>query len=68
MDIRTVRAHKEICPQCKGNGYIKALFEEGREELITDCNHCNNQGELTTIKEEIINDWTERRAFWSNRC
>ena len=56
MDIRTVRAHKEICPQCKGNGYIKALFEEGREELITDCNHCNNQGELTTIKEETIND------------
>jgi len=56
MDIRMVRAHKEICSECRGNGYIKTLFEEGREELITDCNHCNNQGELTTIKEEIIND------------
>ena len=56
MDIRTVRASKEICPECKGNGYIRSLFEEGREELISDCKHCDNQGEITTIKEEIIYD------------
>jgi len=56
MDIRTVRAHKEICTNCKGNGYIKTLFEENREELITDCETCNSQGEITTIKEETINE------------
>ena len=28
---------KTICPQCKGNGYLRALIEEGREEVITDC-------------------------------
>ena len=37
---------KTICPQCKGNGYVRALLEEGREELIIDCNKCNNQGEI----------------------
>jgi|TARA_R110000782_G_scaffold7953_1_gene26376 DnaJ-class molecular chaperone len=54
MDIRTVRASKEICPECKGNGYIKTLFEEGREELISDCKHCDNQGEITKQIEEVI--------------
>ena len=56
MDIRTVRASKEICTDCKGNGYIKTLFEEGREWVIADCKTCNNQGEITTIKEETINE------------
>jgi len=46
MDIKTEKPHKEICPQCKGNGYIRALLEEGREELIADCNKCDNQGEI----------------------
>ena len=37
---------KTICPQCKGNGYVRALPEEGREEVIADCNKCDNQGEI----------------------
>ena len=24
----------KICPKCKGNGYLKALIEEGREEIV----------------------------------
>jgi len=59
MDTKTEK-RKTICPQCKGNGYVRALVEEGREEFIADCNKCDNQGEL--------NDWTKRRAFWSYRC
>ena len=56
---------KVICQDCKGNGYIKNLFEEGREELITDCETCNNQGEIMMDKErlELIlnkNNITER--------
>ena len=46
MATKTEQAHKTICPQCRGNGYIRALLEEGREELITDCNKCDNQGEI----------------------
>jgi len=38
---------KTICLQCKGNGYVRTLFEEGREELITDCKKCDNQGEIS---------------------
>ena len=46
MVTKTEQAHKTICSECKGNGYVRTLFEEGREELITDCKKCDNQGEL----------------------
>ena len=45
MDTKTEKS-KIICPQCKGNGYVRILIEEGREEFIADCNKCDNQGEL----------------------
>jgi DnaJ-class molecular chaperone len=46
MDTK-MEKRKTICPQCKGNGYVKALLEEGREEVIADCNKCDNQGEIS---------------------
>ncbi len=49
--------NKTICHQCKGNGYVRALIDEGREEVIADCNKCDKQGEL--------NDWTEWRTLRS---
>ena len=45
---------KVICPYCKGNGYKRALFEEGREEVIVDCQTCNNQGEINMIDKERL--------------
>ncbi len=44
---------KVICQDCRGNGYIKTLFEEGREELIIDCKKCKNQGEIMMDKERL---------------
>ena len=46
MDTKMERVSKTICQQCKGNGYVRILIEEGREEFISDCNRCDNQGEL----------------------
>jgi hypothetical protein len=45
---------KVICPYCKGNGYKRALLEEGREEVIVDCQTCNNQGEINMIDKERL--------------
>jgi hypothetical protein len=39
----------------KGNGYIRMVLEEGREEAIFDCNTCNNQGEIE-IKEPSMEE------------
>ena len=45
---------KVICQDCRGNGYIKTLFEEGREWLITDCHNCQNQGEINMMDKERL--------------
>ena len=45
---------KVICQDCRGNGYIKTLFEEGREWIITDCEKCQNQGEINMIDKERL--------------
>jgi len=45
---------KVICQDCRGNGYIKTLFEEGREELIIDCKKCKNQGEINMMDKERL--------------
>ena len=44
---------KVICPYCKGNGYRRTLIEEGREEIIIDCETCKNQGEIMLDKERL---------------
>jgi hypothetical protein len=45
---------KAICQDCKGNGYKRALLEEGREEVIVDCKTCNNQGEINMMDKERL--------------
>jgi len=45
---------KAICQDCKGNGYRRALLEEGREEVIVDCKTCNNQGEINMMDKERL--------------
>ena len=36
----------KICPKCRGNDFIKALIEEGRVSVVTDCELCNSQGDV----------------------
>jgi DnaJ-class molecular chaperone len=38
----------KICQHCNGNGYIKV------GEAFTDCNQCDNQGELDDDELRII--------------
>ena len=53
MDTKMERVSKTICKQCKGNGYVRLLLEEGREEHILDCNKCDNQGELYETRQFV---------------
>ena len=36
----------KICPQCKGNGFIKLSLTKGRDSIVTQCNLCNSEGEV----------------------
>lgn len=37
---------RKPCWVCHGNGYVRNL----RDNLVTDCNVCDNQGELNVKK------------------
>ena len=38
----------KICPNCKGNGYLRLFFEA--EETTEQCKVCHSQGELDEDK------------------
>ena len=58
MDIKTEKVTKEICKECKGNGFIRVPYHQAGEEQWADCDFCNNQGEI----EEDIDDDTVRKV------
>ena len=35
-----------ICPECKGNGFVRVPYEQAREEQHANCDKCNAQGEI----------------------
>ena len=48
-----------ICPDCKGNGYIKATIEEGREHIIIQCERCDSEGEIYVDESEVIESYID---------
>ncbi len=36
----------KICPQCKGNGFIKLLLKKERVSTVMQCTVCNSEGEV----------------------
>ena len=53
------RKHKGICPTCNGNGYLKILFEEGREHIIQQCEKCESEGEIYVDESEVIDVYVD---------
>jgi len=49
--------HAAICPDCNGNGYIKAVLDEGREHIIIQCDTCESEGELYVDESEVIESY-----------
>ena len=49
--------HSAICPDCNGNGYIKAILDEGRDHIIIQCDTCESEGELYVDESEIIESY-----------
>ena len=46
--------HAMICPDCNGNGYIKAVLEEGREHVVVQCQTCESEGEIYVDESEVV--------------
>jgi len=54
MDIKTEKVIKEICKECKGNGFIRVPYKEAKEEVWADCKTCDNEGEIVIEKHHLI--------------
>lgn len=61
---------KIICPDCKGNGFIRVPYKEAFEEQWADCKTCNNQGEVNEPdeKDKIIEEQKGKIKFLQDVC
>ena len=48
-----------ICPECHGNGYVKAVIEEGREHIVIQCNTCDSEGEIYVDESEVVESYID---------
>tara|TARA_R110000765_G_scaffold387569_1_gene479690 strand:- start:65 stop:340 length:276 start_codon:yes stop_codon:yes gene_type:complete len=46
MVDRITKQDKIICPECKGNGFVRVPYHLAKEEIWADCEECNSQGEI----------------------
>ena len=51
--------HAIICPDCKGNGYVKLVLEEGREHVVAQCVTCESEGEIYVDESEVIESYID---------
>jgi len=56
---RKYNEHVMICPNCKGNGYIKLTVEEGREHFVAQCPECDSEGEIYVDESEVIESYID---------
>jgi len=53
--------HKAICPECKGNGFIRVPYELAKEEVWANCGMCKSQGELTLDEKTFIEQFNPHK-------
>ena len=51
--------HAAICPDCNGNGYVKAVLEEGREHVVLQCQTCDSEGEIYVDESEVVESYID---------
>ena len=51
--------HAAICPDCNGNGYVKATIEESREHVVLQCETCDSEGEIYVDESEVVESYID---------
>ena len=58
--------HALICPNCKGNGYVKLVLEEGREHVGAQCPECESEGEIYVDESEVVESYIDADYITDN--
>ena len=40
------KKNKIICPECRGNGYVRIPYKLAKEEVTAQCGVCDSEGEV----------------------
>jgi DnaJ-class molecular chaperone len=48
-----------ICPNCRGNGYIRLTLGEGREQAVAQCPDCESKGEIYVDESEVVESYID---------
>ena len=51
--LKKYRVHKAICDVCNGNGYVKIMKEDKKED-VHQCWDCDSEGEYYVHEPEIV--------------
>ena len=54
MDIKTEKVVKEICKECKGNGFVRVPYHLAGDEQCANCDECDSEGEIVVEKHHLI--------------
>jgi len=58
--------HAIICPDCRGNGFVKLVLEEGREHVVAQCQTCESEGEIYVDESEVVESYIDADHFTDN--
>ena len=59
---------KQICPRCKGNGFIKVKKSiEDPTDIVQQCTQCDSQGEIMIDEQKIKTIFDQEREAYRNR-
>ena len=56
-NLKKTRKHSAICTDCNGNGYTQFHLEEGREQVVLQCETCDSEGEIYIDESEIVESY-----------
>ncbi len=54
MEKSKKKTKRIICPNCKGNGYIRVPYKLTEEEVTAQCSVCDSQGEIDADQRNDI--------------
>ena len=60
--LKKYNVHAAICPDCNGNGYIKAMIEESREHVVLQCETCGSEGEIYVDESEVVESYIDANS------
>jgi DnaJ-class molecular chaperone len=58
-NLKKYKVHAAICPDCNGNGYIKAMDFDEKILRVLQCETCESEGEIYVDESEVVESYID---------